>query len=1060
MTENSTNEKVLKFLTNQPLGEDLFENKSQDKIAQVISDKIINDPEFKIIGIDGEWGSGKSNLVRLLDKKLENTHKFFVYDVWGHQEDEQRHSILSEITDFITITGIVNGKNDWNEKLKILTSKQKNTTTTNIPHLSIGFIISLLLIIYIPTVNTFAKGLHFYWQIILVILPILLLFSLFIYYYLRLRNKGLNDKQNKLTAFQRFKKYSFDATQQLFKIYNNQKVDETKIELISEKEPTVKEFRSWMRDIDSDLNQKVVIVFDNFDRLPKRHILNIWSSIHIFFAEEKYKNIKVIIPFDREHIQNAFKELNGSDTKFGDDYVNKTFDIVFRITLPIMSNWKKFFTDQWKKAFASYDEDELRLVVQVYEFLNRRITPREIIYFINEILTIKLLDNNFKERYVAIFVLKKDDILKNPLNAITNLEYLKGLQAFYSNDKDFAKQLTAIVYHIDVEKAIELIYTQELKDSMNKNDVEQFNKICKSEFIDSIFNSAITELEILENPILTLSKLNEETNLSKLHISQAWDLFYSRILGLDIGSKLEIEKWQLTLLKNISDDIYLSKLLANYYTLIDDSNIENYADLIDDISKDLGDNRISATLNEKPISASNFIKLIEYKSDDFEKYKFKPNYYQLDLHLSKLTIDEIFELEHTDILAKTAKFRQYRESLRTALNKFIDQNDIELANNTLVKIKETVKEAGDLKNLLEDVKVYNIYANNTSSDLPIINELISMRIAKGNTFSSSYKSTFNNVLNTEDEERAGKIAQIILQYISYGELLLLSKTFENAPLFKQIISSMFPLPSLKKTANVIDLINKYQEIKESLKIDDSELFIELNKWAINKDNFDVNKLDDEFINDSIKNQDSRMTKDFLEVFNTDFKNFDKDTYEAVFDNESDVHFKYFAYLELKNLTQESLDVYENKFIELLKTGNTISKQWWIILKVYDSNNSNISIINTFKNILDGILNSSIVLNIGKAKNLLPYFIKYNLLQDRFDVFRLVIKNDFLSDTTFIELLINNSDYIKTIYRNVSQQDKDGFRNLLNEKRDDNTKFEKLAKALDIRRSPNDKSEKN
>ncbi|WP_080778463.1 hypothetical protein [Chryseobacterium phocaeense] len=50
-----------KFLTNHPLGEDLFKNKSQDKIATVISEKILDEKDFKIIGIDGTWGSGKSN---------------------------------------------------------------------------------------------------------------------------------------------------------------------------------------------------------------------------------------------------------------------------------------------------------------------------------------------------------------------------------------------------------------------------------------------------------------------------------------------------------------------------------------------------------------------------------------------------------------------------------------------------------------------------------------------------------------------------------------------------------------------------------------------------------------------------------------------------------------------------------------------------------------------------------------------------------------------------------------------------------------------------------------
>ena len=1051
MAENSTNQNSLKFLTNQPLGEDLFENKSQDKIAQVISEKIIDDPEFKIIGIDGEWGSGKSNLVRLLDKKLERTHKFFVYDVWGHQEDEQRKSILVELTEFIKNEPNLLKQGDkkiWDNKLKVLLAKSKETTTINQPYLSIGFIFSLLSIVYIPTVNVFKDSIKdfleiesWFWKFVLVTFPLIIVVGIYIW--------NVIGNWSQKNGFWNSFKLSAEET---FQVYTNKQKKETKIETVSEDQPSVRDFQNWMNDINDDLNKKVVIVFDNFDRLPKKHILNIWSSIHIFFAEKSYSNIKVIIPFDREHIQNAFNELNGKEnTKFGDDYVNKTFDIVFRITLPIMSNWKKFFTNQWEKAFISYDEDELRLVVQVYEFLNRRITPREIISFINEILTIKLLDNSFKERYVAIFVLKKDDILKNPLNAITNLEYLKGLQSFYSNDKDFAKQLTAIVYHIDVENAIELIYTQELRDSMNKNDVEQFNTICKSEFIDSIFNSAISELEILENPILTLSKLNEETNLSKLHISQAWDLFYSRILGLDIGSKLEIEKWQLTLLKNISDNIYLSKLLANYYMLIDDSNIENYADLIDNIAKDLGDDRISATLNEKTISASNFIKLIEYKSDDYEKYKLKTNFYQLDLHLSKLKIDEVFELEHTDILAKTTKFRQYRELLKTELNKFVDQNNIELANNTLIKIKETVNETADLKNLLEDVKVYTIFANNTSSDLPIINELIAMRIAKGNTFNTSYKSTFNNVLNTEDEERASKIAQIILQYISYGELLLLSKTFENAPLYRQIILSMFPLTSVKKTANIIDLINKYQEIKESLKIDDNELITELNKWKINKDNLDVNKLDDEFLKDSIANLDFKITKDFLEVFNSDFKNFYKDTYETVFDDESDIHFKYFEYLELESLTQESLNVYENKFIELLKSNNTIDKQWWRILKKYDENNADLSVVNTLKNIRDQILNSSITLNLEVAKLILPYFLKYDLLSNQKDIFRLIIKNEFLSDSDFVKFLISNSDFAKNIYQQAPPTDKDGFRNTINEKRESNDLLEQLAKKIDIRK---------
>jgi len=73
--------KKYNFLDNKPSGKDLFEGQSQNRIADVLVDVIEND-KFKVIGIDGGWGTGKSNLVQIVDDKLPK-HKFFLYDVWG-----------------------------------------------------------------------------------------------------------------------------------------------------------------------------------------------------------------------------------------------------------------------------------------------------------------------------------------------------------------------------------------------------------------------------------------------------------------------------------------------------------------------------------------------------------------------------------------------------------------------------------------------------------------------------------------------------------------------------------------------------------------------------------------------------------------------------------------------------------------------------------------------------------------------------------------------------------------------------------------------------------------
>lgn len=1047
MTQNNTK---YTFIKNQPLGEDLFSNKSQDKIASVISDKIIKEPDFKIIGIDGEWGSGKSNLVKLIEKKLEMSHKFFVYDVWGHQEDEQRKSILIELTEFIkSESNLVKKRNNWDNKLKLLLAKSKETKTINQPYLSIGFIFSLLSIVYIPTVNVFKDSMvdffeikRWYWKLLLVAFPILIVIGIYLW---NLVKNWINRK-----GFCKSFKLSAEET---FQVYTNKQREETKIETISENEPSVREFQKWMQEIDDDLQMPIVIVFDNFDRLPKKHILSIWSSIHIFFAENGYSKIKVIIPFDREHIQNAFKDLNNGENKsFGEDYVNKTFDIVFRVTKPIMSDWKKFFEEQWKKAFTECDEIEMNLVIQVYEFLNRRITPREIISFINEVLTIKLLDEKYKERYISIFILQKDKILENPLKAVSDYkEILGGLYHIYSNDEEYPKQLTAIIYHIEVDKALELIYTQELKESMLKNDVQKFNEICKTNFINSIFYSAIKDISSFENPILVLSSLDKDTNVSPQHIEQMWSMFYDRVLGLDNRMEdLIINDWQISLIKNILDNRYLSKLLENYFELINDTNIEKYINLIDKLISCFTEERVLNSLKENEISEGNYVKLIEYKSEEYNKYKLSVDYNSLDEHLSKLDIEDILQLEKMKYLPKDYDFKEYRKKMKTALN---NQDNIQSANDILIKIKEISHESGMLKDLLPDDIIYLLYYNNISVKLPIIDELIAMRIARGNNFSPSYISYFDSILSTEDTQKADVIANTILNYTSYGNLLLSSEYLKKYPLFRQIVLLMFKKTYLKKTANIISLINNYQDIKEALQIDDNSLLKELNKWSIEKNKLDVDTLDNKFLSDCFENEKLEISNVVSSVFNEDFSNLDKEDYEKVFDNTgNDVHFRFFKYLNDKNLTQLSLDVFETRFIELLEQNSDIKEQWWNILEVYDTKNSSISVINLLKNILGKITNSKIELSLEITNKLLPYFFKYDLLTSQKDVFRLVIKNEFLSDTTFIKLLIENSEKLKELYRIASKEDKDGFRNLLNEQRDSNVDIDNLAKSIDIRRT--------
>ncbi|WP_164998543.1 P-loop NTPase fold protein [Chryseobacterium sp. 3008163] len=1056
MEENSKKhqEKKYNFLTNHPLGEDLFKNKSQDKIATVISEKIINEKDFKIIGIDGAWGSGKSNLVHLIEKKVEKTHKFFIYDVWGHQEDEQRRAILVELTEFIKNEKDLLKKNEkdiWDDKLKILLANSKETVTINQPYLSVGFIFSLLSIIYIPTVNVFKDSLKdffeiesWFWKLVLVAFPLFIVIGIYIYNLFR----NWIDKKG-------FSKSFRYAAEETFQVYTNKQKEETKIETISENQPSVRDFQKWMKEIDDDLNKKIVLVFDNFDRLPKKHILNIWSSIHIFFAEKEYKNIKVILPFDREHIQNAFKELNsdGTNKTFGDDYVNKTFDIVFRVTLPIMSDWKQFFQNQWSKAFINYDEDELRLVIQVYEFLSKRITPREIIAFVNEILTIKLLDENFRERYIAIFVLKKDEILANPLKSVTEFDYLDGLKSIYYSDPDFAKHLTAVIYHIDVDEAVELIYTQELKDSLNKNDVEKFNSICKSDFADSIFSSAIVDIDVLENPIKTLSQIESESKIPKLQIAQAWKTFYHKVLNSDpVIDKLEVEDWQLILIENYADDQYLKLLTDEYIKILNDSNTMEYVALVDKLTEHLTEERVFPLISAKTLEAKNSIALIENKGDKFNQYKLTTDVKDLDNYISNLLIDDILQVKNTDILCENFELPNYIKHLKTNLSTAVDEDDLQKANDILSKIKETTRKSGEvIKDIIKDAKIATLYNSNTSSKLPLINDLIAMRIAKGEKFNTTYRDYFQEVLDGDDVSRAKDISNTILRYISYDDLMVSSEYFSDSLLFKQVILSVFSDSTLDKRSDIIKLIKRYNKIKVAVELKDDQLLTELNKWEVDQSKLLLENLDDEFIQDCFAYKDLQISKIFIAQFNMEFQNLDQESIKTAFEKDSNIHFRYFEFLNDESLTQSSLDAFTAQLLERLLNG-LADNQWWKILYKYEANHSRLPIANALKDIRDQFLNNHIELNVETSKKILPFFIKYNLLEPSTDVFRTIIKNVFLGDTEFKEILLNNVSFVKDLYQMTSQSQKDGFRNIINEKRDSDNKIEQLAKQIGIRKT--------
>lgn len=278
-----------KLLSKVPCNDDLFEGGAHRKLAIEISDEIRNDDNCTIIGIDGGWGSGKSNLVGMIQKELSmgtngGKYHFFTYDAWGHQTDLQRRTILEELTsDLVKGQTPILNENSWKDSLENLLAKKKHTSTKTIPAIGIGTIVSMFSILLTPFVTHLASLVSVEWlkQAVLVI-PYVAAYGFFGY-----RHYGkMKDKYKQAFTWEK-------CLSEFFLIYKDDIKEETKFETISEKEPSSRQFKEWIHEIDDGLN-KIMALFWFW-------LLTTWIDC----PSRKYKNfgLQFILVFQRRNIQ-------------------------------------------------------------------------------------------------------------------------------------------------------------------------------------------------------------------------------------------------------------------------------------------------------------------------------------------------------------------------------------------------------------------------------------------------------------------------------------------------------------------------------------------------------------------------------------------------------------------------------------------------------------------------------------------------------------------------------------------------------------------------------------
>lgn len=826
-----------KILSKAPCNDDLFKGGAHKKLAMVIAEEILNDQNCSIIGIDGGWGSGKSNLVGMVEKELTDDSKpellgkynFFTYDAWGHQNDYPRRSILEELTAFVTKgeDPILNS-DDWRIRLDNLLAKKKKTTTKTVPSLNYAFVVLALMVALTPVINSIAEKIPTKEGKIIftcLVYGAAIVWTCVKHY----RNMKSHNQPVNLENF----------FTELFLIYQDKIKEDEKYETISEREPSTRQFKDWMFDINKDLVTRgkfLVVVIDNMDRLPKLKVQELWSAIHSFFSEEKYTNIRVIVPFDRAHIRNAFQSEDIVQSKqketneiavYGDDFINKTFYIVYHVSPPILSEWKDYFVQQWRSAFGEEDVVD-NTVMMVYDMMTKEHTPRKIVAFINEFVTIKnIADEAIPDKYIALFIFGRAKIATDPINEILTPTYLGTLDFMFKDDKQLPSFMSSLYYQLPQDEAVDVVYTRQFARELDENNLDSV-KTMKALGIDrfnAIMERALSEVTNTGNAAQAMDGLfGGESNAI---IQNFWNTLYQK----DKEKRGDITKYapyHRVLMDKVTDKSgYFRDLITGYHnSFVAESSVESYMKGIDELGSVEGIDIYGRMPKlRKEITAKQFVELVEKAGTKYKQYGMTCPDNTLSDYLAGLEISDWQKLMIVPILdRKEFPLGSFREKIEESIP--ANASDAAVEKILFARLKELLAGTIDCTKYLNDNQISQLF---NTADEEFKADLIAMRISRYDAFASQYSGNITSYLNKPADIFVEKVAQVIHRYVSYGHMLLKLETFQNE-LVKKVCKILTLGSPYTQTMNVLAVAEGFESIISNSAITSEELFSRMNDW--------------------------------------------------------------------------------------------------------------------------------------------------------------------------------------------------------------------------------------
>jgi len=641
-----------RLISDIPASEDEFG--SHQRLADAVANLILSEDDGgKTIGLEGDWGAGKSTVVNLIQNKIQESsdNLFFLFDAWAHHQDPLRRTFLEELLSEGEQGWIPEeDKGIWKKRRKVLAKQVKyehKITHSNLKLWAKWFIVSTL---FMPLgIALLTSGIGIESVVSTIIGFVIALFPAGILIWVQV-------KHNQDTKTQKQEDEKSDPWTFLVK---NSETD-YRTETFQSPNPTSVEFSETFSDYMEAVSQnnirKIVIVVDNLDRIETDEALSLLSILQTFLQSGAKKaqwleKLWVIIPYDRKGLEKLWQSRNGGNdgkessaqSHVATSFLDKRFQIRFTIPPIVLSDWSAYLKRLLKEAFPDHDENEFHSAYRVYakyrQKPNSAPTPRELKLYVNQIgATHRQWRDTFPLAHVGYYVLLNrsgKQIIKGLLDGEYEKDEIKA-----SLGENLNASLSALTFNVEVERAQQLLLKTPIKKALEFGDGTEILDLHKlsgfQQVLESIsFADLAAEPEKLANTFSALDKsgilFEIETDSRNIIIKRLQRTVNSVAMWYPFNPK--IVDGMSSMFKLLDAD---SSLMTTTLTVVLNNKIEKYLEepqflhswidgfiqLLGIIKKNVGEQELLSLPIRIPCSSDVYIDVCNYLYNNNESRQF------------------------------------------------------------------------------------------------------------------------------------------------------------------------------------------------------------------------------------------------------------------------------------------------------------------------------------------------------------------------------------------------------------------------------------------------------